>query len=413
MTSAEKPRGKPDVIASLEQAAAWFFAQRFALPLYLIGSLLVGAVWWRVTTWLNPSTWWPWPYFVPQFTVTYGDNGFTRRAIVGTVGQLLQIEPSPDAVKLFYVTGVIAGLAALLTFGWIATRTLRPLERFATLALLTPSPATILHWMEDPGRLDAWVVCFAAIACMLTVRRAYLFAAVAAALAGLIHESYFIVFGFLALAVFDERRRQGAIARDELIRAGAALLALAALFAYLALFGSADMASLQLSAARLGQQVEFNGFNLYYSYLGFEAHPRAWASCFMQNDAARLPDLILTLTYVALQAYVLFAWTDRPRRLIAAIAVLGPAVMAIVALDLGRYAAFASTGLWLYLFMTLQTDSPASILRPVPLFILIAITALGPLGVTDGYQSLRGLLDAIFGAHAPLAVGAICTPQLR
>jgi len=403
----------PDGITRAERVAASILAWRFALPAYLAGTLLAGALWWRITTWLNPTTWWPWPYFLPQFTITYGDNGFTRRALPGTVADLFGIEPSIGAVKLFYVAGVVAALLALLGFAWHASRTLRPLQRAAALALLALSPATMLHWVEDPGRLDAWVVCFAAVAIFLASRRAYLSAALAAALAGLIHESAFIVFGFLALAIADERRRQGALAQSEGVRAGAAFLAVGALFAYLLLYGSADLASLQLSAARLGQQVEVDGYNLYYSYLGFEAHPEAWATCFMRNDPARAIDLVLTIAFLSLQAFLLFAWSDRFRMLLAQLAIAGPIAMAVIALDIGRYAAFASTALWLYFFIALQTDRPARVFGKKTLLLLAALTALGPLGVTDGFQSLKGILDGLIGAHSPTQLGALCNAELR
>ncbi|MBC7768272.1 MAG: hypothetical protein H7124_05750 [Phycisphaerales bacterium] len=413
MTSAQAPEHRQQAWPRLERLAELFFAWRFALPAYLGAALLLGALWWRVTTWLNPTTWWPWPYFLPQLTISYADNGFTRRALAGTVADLLHIQPSIGAVKLMYAAGILAGLLALFGFGWRATRELRPLERAAALLLLALSPATMLHWVEDPGRLDAWVVCFAALAFWLASRRAYLSAAIFAAAAGLIHESFFVVFGFLVLIVADERRRQGAIGKAEFARACAALLGLAALFAYLLFYGSADFASLQQSAAQLGQEVEIDGFNLYYSYLGFEARPHAWAACFMRNDPARAADLALTMGFLSLQAFALFAWSDRLRLGLAQLALLGPAALAFIALDIGRYAAFASIGLWLYFFMAVRTDRPDRVFTARRLLLLAALTALGPLGVTDGYQSLKGILDSIFGAHSPQALGAICNADLR
>lgn len=404
----EEARDGETRAARIERVLASVLAWRFAPAAYLVGTLLAGAVWWLTSPRSSP-----WFYFLPQFTVNYADNGFTRRALPGTIADVFGVEPSVTAVKVLYAAGVIAALITLLGLAWHATRTLRPLQRAAVLALLSLSPAAVLHWVKDLGRLDAWVVCLAAVATILANRRAYLSAALAAATAGLIHESAFIVFGFLALAVADDRRRQGAVTQGEAVRAGAALLGLGVLFAYLLLYGSADLASLQQSAARIGERVEIDGSSLYYSYLSFDSHPVAWTSCFMRNDPARAADLILTLGYLSLQALALFAWSDRLRMGLAQLALVGTVIMGFVALDIGRYAAFASAALWLYFFLALQTERPSQVFRKKSFYALAALTALGPLGVTDGIESLKGVLDGLLGAHELGDVGTICNAEIR
>ncbi len=383
-------------VGVLDRWAAGFLAWRGALPLLIA---VWGAGWALRFSWPLEKIFYgqAWYYFLPELTVSDADR-IMRRALVGTITNALGLDPSILAVKVIYAAGVVAATAALAIMAWIATRSLIPRERLIALALFALSPATILHWADNAGRLDTWVIFFAVIAAFFAHRGWYLAAIAPALAAGLIHEAYFLTFGPLFLAIAYERQRRGVATRAEIARGLVALTVIGIGFLYLFLFGTADVTTLQHAADRIGFMLSVKGDNPYYSYMGFEAHPAAWTACFYRESPTLILVTLHALAYLQVQSVALLGWSGRSRVGLALLPLLGVAALCFVALDSGaRYVAMASVAMWLQFFFVLLTEQPSTVFRTWPLAGLCAFTAFGPLGISHGFHSMLWLQRLLEG----------------
>lgn len=358
----------------------------------------------RTSLMFSPAAW---GYFLPELTVSYFDNGFTRRALIGTITNLLGIEPSVFAVKAVYALGVILAAAALFVWAWRATRELAARERLLLFVLLALSPATLVHWIEDPGRPDALVEAFAIAAAFACMRGRHMLALAPALAAGLIHEAYFLLFGPLFLALLYERWRAAGMNADEIKRAAILLGGLGLAFLYFLLFGHADYASLERSAARIDVPLNASGANPYYSYLDLKSDPMGWTMCFFREEPAFLINTALAFAFLFVQSWALIGWAGRARVAISLLPALGVAALGLIALDTGRYAAMAAIAIWLYSFQLLRIEKPASIFRLAPFAALLAFTALGPLAISHGFTSVRVISEAL-GAKPFAPIAMLC-----
>lgn len=393
--------------ASDDGWAARFLRMPVALPFILSVAVSIALLrsWgpsWIVTYYYTAA----WNYFRPGLTLSYTDFGLTRRALIGTVTTALGIEPTVSAVKIIYVLGVALATVGLFATAWTKSRSLAPRERLLMLVLLGLSPATLLHWGDDAGRTDAWVVLFGVLAALLAGRGLHLLAVAPAIAAGLIHESYFLLFGPLFIAIGYERFRRDIITRAEWLRGSAALSILGAAFLYLFFFGTADTDALHRAAQKIGVTITRTGENPYYSYLGFEANPLGWTMCFFREEPLLILSTIVAFAYLIVHGVALLGWSGRIRQGIMLLTLPGSVALTMIALDSSRYISLAAIAIWLQFFFALETERPVSVFRTWSLGALCAFTLLGPLGISHGFHSILWILrlsgGRIFQELAPV-----------
>ena len=226
----------------LRFVAPWFL---MLAPLaFVVGSLG------NLYFWLGASKPVIGPWLLKQYYVNYVDYGFAKRAAIGTIFRpLIAAEGFTEQAGLRIAIAFSIGAFALLigAIWWFHAKrdgTTPALSAWA-LAILLLSPAGFVELAHDIGRYDAINILIIVVSVAAIVRGHVGVAAIAFAVAVLIHEAvFFYGLGPLAVALFATRSR-----RVDFV---ACLAPAAVVLAAIGLWGNLSPTELQLLDARPG-----------------------------------------------------------------------------------------------------------------------------------------------------------------
>jgi hypothetical protein len=273
--------------------------------------------------------------------------------------------------------------------------------------MLAASPAIFSHWGWDAGRLDSWVVAFVVVGVIAAQGSWLLLSASAFAIAGLVHESAFVIFSPLFLAIGVERLRRGPCDLRQIARLATAGAIVGGVFLAVLLFGNADPGAFQVNVRRFGSMHPGDLRDPLFPWTATLGTQFRWTICLFKEDPVRLLTAGIALLFLWLHSIVLFGGLGRRRLVLAFMPVASAVLMTSMALDNGRYISLAIISVWLYLFVILRSDVPKLLpLRRAPLIILLCFYALGPLSVAEGFGSVNRILLKF---HRDMAIAA-CAP---
>ena len=352
-----------------------------------------------------------WGGFLPYLDINYFDEGFVRRGFIGTVAHILGVKPSISAVRAFYAIGVLAATGVLTALAWTSTQSLAALQRVLLLAMLAASPAVFSHWAWDAGRLDSWVVAFVVLGVIAAQGSRLLLSALAFAIAGLVHESAFVIFSPLFLAIGVERLRQAPCDLRQIARLATAGTIVGGVFLAVLLLGDADPRAFQMNVRRFGSLHPYDIGDPLFPWTATVGTQFHWTICLFKEEPISLLSTGIALVFLLLHSIALFGGLGRRCLGLALMPVASAVLMTSMVLDNSRYISLAAISVWLYLFVILRSDVPKLLpLRRALLIILLCFYALGPLSVGAGFGSVNRIVLKFFGSLNRVRAMVVCAP---
>jgi hypothetical protein len=317
-----------------------------------------------------------WPYLfhgmLLPYLVDYGDVGFIRRGLVGT---LLPGDPALGATLPVLVAATLPPLLVALV---LSVRLARLEDRLLAFAFGV-SPALFWHMGFDFGRFDALNLLIVLAIALCPWRWALL----AAPVTLLIHEAAAAIFLPVLFALHGQRFGFGA----PLLVAGLAVLGVMA-----ALIGLAARPGVETLAALypLAMPDPWAISSSIADNLGL-----AWRHFAEERTARQFWMLGPPALYVAM-LLVVVAWTLRHVRgaWLPLAAALSPLLLPLVAADYARWLALAGTNIIL-VALVIRPDAPARAPR-VAVLALAAAGVFGPMGILYGFPGAQFYLGRLF-----------------
>lgn len=317
-----------------------------------------------------------WPYLyhgmLLPFLVDYGDVGFVRRGLVGT------LVPGDPALGATLPVLVAATLPPLLVAAGLSLRLARLEDRALAFAFAV-SPALFWHMGFDLGRFDALnlLIVLAIVLCP------WRWALLAAPLTLPIHEAAAVIFLPVLFALHWQRFGLG----TPLVVAGVAVLfMMAALIGLSATPSPATIAALYPLAMPdpwvISSSIEDN---LGLAWRHFSAERTAWQFWMLGPPALYVAVLFVVVARVVQP--VPGAWLPLA-------AALSPLLMPLVAVDYARWLALAGTNAIL-VALVVAPAMPDRAPRAVVAALVVA-GAFGPMGILYGFPAAQWYLGRLF-----------------
>jgi hypothetical protein len=349
-----------------------------------------------------------WSYNGASIALSYFDTGFARRELEGTLIRLFTADPMAGGLVFHLIAcSVLVGLAVLATLK-------APLPDRNRLAIGAVLLAVFAVVAVDVGRADPAIMTCGLVAAWGARSGRWIAAALALSVALAFHEAGFIAFAPMVACIAWESGswRAGGMAS----RVIGLLVVIAALAGYAVAFGAhPDVQALGRKIHAEFVDPKLADLSAYYTLGG----TRGLASilCQQRLDSEYVSKIVKGVALIGLLSFAL-----RPRRrLITFAAALAPFLfLSAIALDVGRWAAFAAFSIAVMAMMNPgKGESGVPVLPAVNVLLAVAAAVLmmvrpqlidlgDPLPVLPNFAASPGVRT-----FDPVAAATRCDPQWK